>query len=219
MKRLPTLLQLSPLCSKLGLRCYCKENNIFLMTPLQLELSPAESPMDWCFLFITPHSAKTWFPAGSLISSIFVFFYFPKKNEGNFFFSCTPAYLRNGTFLANGEVQRWSVLELSPPQIQPFPFFLEDDFWEGGKEGANPLPVPALESQGLKLHYVSGRNRSPDGASLTACLWLPFGLGSQQMLCSLSTNVWEKEPKLGPSGSVFTTNPWLPGKTDVINPS
>lgn len=36
MKRLPTLLQLSPLCSKLVLRCYCKENNIFLMVPLGL---------------------------------------------------------------------------------------------------------------------------------------------------------------------------------------
>lgn len=38
--------------------------------------------MDWCFLFITPHFAKTWFPAGSFISPVLVLLYFPKKIKG-----------------------------------------------------------------------------------------------------------------------------------------
>lgn len=116
-------------------------------------------------------------------------------------------------------------IDLSPlvpigPSDLAFPLFPGERFWKRGeKEGEEPLPIPALETQSLMPHHISGRNHSPDGASLPACLWLPFSLGSQQMLSSLSTNVWEEEPKLGLSGSVSTTNPWLPGKTHVINPS
>lgn len=56
------------------------------MVPLGLWPSPAESPMDWCFLFITPHFTKTWFPAGSPISPTLLFLRFPKKIKGLLFF-------------------------------------------------------------------------------------------------------------------------------------
>jgi len=104
--------------------------------------------MEWCFLFITPHFAKTWFPAGSLIFSIFVFFYFPEKIGRLYFFCCTLAYLPNSIFLTNGEVQRWNALELFPqclrvPWISLSPFFWKMILESGeGRRGLSTHACP-----------------------------------------------------------------------------